>query len=71
MPDTKIRDFFATIELMWDAVPSYIKVFFYSTISSTFGLYVIGELSWMAVAIIVMTNLGLYSGQRGISALAQ
>jgi len=65
----RIRNFFDVIEASWDEVPSYIKVFIYSTVSSTFGLWVANELSFNAVAIIVMTNLGLYAGPRQVNKL--
>ena len=55
-----IQQFFAEIEAVWEAVPGYVKVFLYSTLSSTFGLWVAGQLDWKAVVIVVATNLGLY-----------
>lgn len=60
----KIELFFRTIEEIWDIIPGYVKVFAYSTISSTFGLWVIGQLDIKAVVIIVATNLGIYQAPR-------
>lgn len=60
----RIQAFFALIEQIWNVIPAYLKVFMYSVSSSTFGLWVAGELSWMTVAIIVATNLGIYQAPR-------
>jgi len=60
----KIKAFFKCWEDAWAAIPSYIKVFLYSTSSSAFGLWITGELNWRAVVIIVATNLGIYSAPR-------
>jgi len=62
----KIEQFFKEIESIWGAVPGYVKVFLYATISSTFGLWVAGQLDWKAVVIVVATNLGLYQVPRVI-----
>lgn len=67
----KIRNFFNSIERSWDAIPSYVKVFFYSSVSSIFGLWIADLLSVQAVAIIVMTNLGLYQVPRQINKMVQ
>lgn len=66
-----VRNFFDQIDLIWAAIPSPVKVFLYSSISSAFGLWVAGELSMQAVAIIVMTNMGLYSGPRQIKRMVK
>lgn len=60
----RIKAFFALIEQIWGVIPAYVKVFVYSVSSSTFGLWVAGELNWMAVAIIVATNLGIHQAPR-------
>lgn len=60
----RIQAFFALIEQIWDVIPAYVKVFVYSVSSSTFGLWVAGELNWTAVIIIVATNLGIYQAPR-------
>lgn len=61
---TKIEAFFRTIEQVWGAIPSPLKVFMYSTVSAAFGLWVAGSLDWREVAIIVATNIGIYSAPR-------
>lgn len=61
-----IKGFFNSIEMIWAAVPNYVKVFFYSVTSSSFGLWVAGELDWRAVAIIVATNIGIYGVPRTV-----
>ncbi len=63
----KIEAFFKGVEEAWSAVPGYVKVFLYSTISTTFGLWVMGTLEWREVVIIVVSNLGLYGGPRVIA----
>lgn len=65
----RIRGFFDLIEDAWAEVPSYVEVFAYSSVSSIFGLYIVGDLSWNAVMVIVMTNLGLYAGPRQVNKL--
>lgn len=60
----KIANFFIEFEGAWDAIPGYIKVFIYSCASSMFGLWVLGELTWQAVVVIVATNIGIYQGPR-------
>jgi len=60
----KIEMFFTEIESIWGAIPGYLKVFLYATISSVFGLWVAGQLDWRAVAIVVATNLGIYQVPR-------
>lgn len=67
----KIKAFFAELESIWGAVPGYVKVFLYATASSTFGLWVAGQLDWRAVAIVVATNLGLYQAPRAINSGVQ
>lgn len=62
-----IKAFFEVIEDVWEAIPGYVKVFFYSVISSSVGLWVAGDLDWRAVTIILFTNLGLYTGPRAIN----
>lgn len=62
----KIELFFKEIENIWGAVPGYVKVFLYASISSIFGLWVAGQLDWRAVVIVVATNLGLYQVPRVI-----
>jgi len=62
--DKKIEMFFTEIESIWGAIPGYLKVFLYATISSVFGLWVAGQLDWRAVAIVVATNLGIYQVPR-------
>lgn len=56
----KIEQFFAEIEAVWEAIPGYVKVFLYSTISTVFGLWVAGQLDAKSVIIVVATNLGIY-----------
>lgn len=60
----RIEAFFVGVEEAWGAVPSYVKVFLYSTTSAAFGLWIAGTLDWRSVAIIVASNLGLYSAPR-------
>jgi hypothetical protein len=62
----RIEMFFTEWELVWASIPGYVKVFLYSTASSAFGLWVINQLDWRAVVIIVATNLGLYAVPREI-----
>lgn len=61
-----IKQFFAEIESAWGAIPGYVKVFLYSTISTIFGLWVAGQLDPKAVIIVVATNLGIYQLPRTI-----
>ena len=64
MADT-IKAFFDEWERVWDSIPGYVKVFIYSTISSVIGLYASGvPVEVKSVVLIVLTNMGLYSGVR-------
>lgn len=65
-PAQRVLQFFKTIEEVWDAIPGYVKVFLYASVSSIFGLWVAGGLDWKEVAIIVFSNLGLYQLPRTI-----
>lgn len=67
----KIKAFFAELESIWGAVPGYVKVFLYASISSIFGLWVAGQLDWRAVAIVVATNLGIYQVPRVVNSGVQ
>jgi len=60
----KIKAFFDEIEKVWEAIPGYVKVFLYSTVSAIVGLYFSHQLSYDAVFAIVLTNLGLYGVPR-------
>ena len=60
----KVKAFFTEIEKIWEAIPGYVKVFLYSTISAIVGLYFAQQLSYDAVLAIVLTNLGLYGVPR-------
>lgn len=60
----KIENFFQSIEEIWAAIPAYVKVFVYSSVSATFGLWVAGNLDWREVIIIVATNIGIYQVPR-------
>lgn len=60
----KIKAFFDEIEKVWEAIPGYVKVFLYSTVSAIVGLYFARELSLEPVLAIVLTNLGLYGVPR-------
>lgn len=60
----KIKRFFDEAEAIWEAIPSYIKVFLYATASSCIGLYFSRQLSFDSVLAIVVTNLGLYGVPR-------
>lgn len=62
----RIEAFFRAIEEVWSVIPSYVKVFFYSSVSAAFGLWLAGSLDWREVAIIVATNLGIYGGPRAV-----
>lgn len=66
-----VREFFNQVEQVWEAIPSYVKVFLYSSVSTTFGLWVAGELNFTAVIIVVMTNLGLYQAPRKINMMVK
>jgi hypothetical protein len=65
----KIQKTFEKLEEIWAAVPSYVKVFIYSSTSSIAGLYLADALETKAVVLIVLTNLGLYTVPRNISEL--
>ena len=65
----KIRQFFTGAQEIFDAFPGYVKVFLYATISSVAGLYFTNTLSFDGVLMIVLINLGLYGGQKGIQRL--
>lgn len=67
----KIAQFFKTIEEAWDAVPGYVKVFLYSTLSSIAGLYFTDSLSGETVLAIVLANLGLYSLPKGAGVVSK
>lgn len=67
----KVARFFSEIEAIWSVIPGYAKVFLYSTISSTFGLWVAGQLDFRAIAIVVATNLGIYQVPRSINRVIQ
>lgn len=67
----KIAQFFKTIEEVWDAVPGYVKVFLYSTLSSIAGLYFTDGLSVETVLAIVLANLGLYSLPKGAGVVSK
>lgn len=71
MISTKISNFFSELEKIWESFPSYFKVFLYSTVSTTFGAWVAGELSLTLVLLVVATNLGIYSGPRAMSTQIQ
>lgn len=63
----KIRKLFAQLEEIWEAIPGYVKVFIYSTVSSVIGLYAADALDPKTVLLIVATNLGLYQVPRTIN----
>lgn len=67
----RIAQFFQSASEAWEAVPGYVKVFMYSTISSIAGLHQTGNLSVGAVLWIVGANLGLYSVSRGTDAVSK
>ena len=67
----RIAQFFQSASEAWEAVPSYVKVFLYSTISSIVGLHQTGNLSVGSVLWIVGANLGLYSVSRGTDAVSK
>lgn len=57
-----IKAFFRYLEEAWEAVPSYVKVFLFSTLSPIIGLYAAGEaIEVKTIALIVAANLGLYT----------
>lgn len=59
-----IEEFFTGVEGIWSVTPGYFKAFLYSFSSSVFGLWIANQLDLKAVAIIVASNLGLYSAPR-------
>lgn len=67
----KIAQFFKTIEEVWEAIPGYVKVFLYSTLSSVAGLYFTNSLSGETVLAIVLANLGLYSLPKGAGVVSK
>lgn len=67
----KIAQFFTTVEEVWDAVPGYLKVFLYSTLSSVAGLYLTDTLTYDSVVAIVLANLGLYSLPKGANIVSK
>jgi len=56
---------------VWAAVPTYIKIFLYSSSSSVLGLWAVGALDLKAVAFIVAANLGIYQVPRTIGTEAR
>lgn len=62
----KVKAFFKAIEEIWGAIPGYVKVFLFSVSSSTFGLWVTGQLDFKSVVIILATNIGIYQIPRTI-----
>ena len=62
----RIANFFNSVEEIWEAIPSPVKVFLYSTASSVVGLWAADSLGGKAVALIVLANLGLYQAPRTV-----
>lgn len=62
----KIKKLFKEIEEAWSALPGYVKAFLYSFSSSVFGLWMVGQLNWRAVVVIIATNVGIYTAPRVI-----
>ncbi len=60
----KVKQFFNEIEAVWGVIPGYIKAFLYSFSSSGCGLWGADQLDWKAVAVIVASNIGIYSVPR-------
>lgn len=67
----RIANFFMVVHETWEAVPSYVKVFLYSTVSSTVGLYLTDSLTVDSVIVIVVSNLGLYSLPKGANIISK
>lgn len=61
----KIRQFFTNWEEVWDAIPAYVKIFVYSTLSVLIGMYIAdAEITLKVIVTIVATNIGLYQVPR-------
>ena len=65
----RVQNLFRTFEEIWGVIPGYFKVFLYASISTTFGLWIAGQLDIRAVIIVVATNLGIYQGPRTVNKL--
>ena len=66
-----VAQFFKTVDEVWGAIPGYVKVFLYSTLSSIAGLYFTGALTAETVLAIVLANLGLYSLPKGAGVVSK
>lgn len=67
----RIANFFKNVHDIWEAVPGYVKVFLYSTLSSVLGLYLTDNLEMNTVVMIVAANLGLYSVPKGADTISK
>lgn len=67
----QVQAFFSNIEDVWSVIPSYVKVFIYSVVSSCIGLYFNDGLNPKSVIFIVVSNLGLYQIPRSIGSMVK
>lgn len=60
-----IKQFFISWEEIWGAIPGYIKIFAYSTLSVLIGMYIAdAKIDFKTIVTIVATNIGLYQVPR-------
>lgn len=61
----EVKSFFKNISLCWAEIPGAVKVFFYSVLSSSVGLYLSGQpVGIKEVVAILAVNLGIWGSPK-------